>query len=168
MFQSLSGFLTRCDQCNSGVLRTVRHGFNPYRVFSLVATSVIVEYCEQSGMVSIPIGFSHSLRRRAEYQSCPPRTARFNPYRVFSLVATRTLRRPSHSASTSFNPYRVFSLVATPRQAFKPFVLFLVSIPIGFSHSLRPAIDILRFVLIYDGFNPYRVFSLVATEMASI
>ncbi len=87
-------------------------GFNPYRVFKFVATSMPVDSVTQvcrmfqslSGfqvrcnvvppipngslpMVSIPIGFSSSLQRRRLLKQSAWRSC-FNPYRVFKFVAT--------------------------------------------------------------------------------
>jgi hypothetical protein len=61
-FQSLSGFLARCDMClQSAYWRSM--GFNPCRVFSLVATVSLIFLFGTSLSVSIPVGFSRSLRR---------------------------------------------------------------------------------------------------------
>ena len=111
MFQSMAGFLARCDGSGGQSLLGRRR-------------------------VSIPGGFSGSLRRynavlgyfqSTQFQSlagflarcdylCPGRPpvkcCCFNPWRVFWLVATsRTgaLRTPG----AGFNPWRVFWLVAT-------------------------------------------------------
>ena len=110
--------------------------------------------------VSIPIGFSHQLRRRRPCRRPSP-VHRFNPYRVFSSAETRS-RRANGIDNPGFNPYRVFSsaetagyrLQARHRVRFNPYRVFSsaetrcggalsadilrVSIPIGFSHQLRP------------------------------
>ena len=60
--------------------------FNPYRVFSSAETPVstlVTTACT----VSIPIGFSHQLRRKWP-RSPEPVQYCFNPYRVFSSAET--------------------------------------------------------------------------------
>ena len=60
--------------------------FNPYRVFSSAETD-FPGMGTTTNDVSIPIGFSHQLRRRG---ASPPLqgVSRFNPYRVFSSAET--------------------------------------------------------------------------------
>ena len=89
-FQSLAGFLGRCDvssQIGSGLtfavsipggfswsLRRIHipfrglhlESFNPWRVFLVVATGFSVQPQNGVTLVSIPGGFSWSLRRRVE------------------------------------------------------------------------------------------------------
>ena len=162
LFQSLAGFLARCD-LPSARRKILRSGsFNPWRVFWLVATSGSVAAklspivlfqslagflarCDFwrrccisfSGHVSIPGGFSGSLRHPG-CDPCHPHRSGFNPWRVFWLVATGDILRG-----------RLQDII--------------VSIPGGFSGSLRlddPGNQIShRF-----GFNPWRVFWLVATH----
>ena len=181
-------------------------GFNPYRVFSSAETQFCVRDLALVEVVSIPIGFSHQLRRgigRARLDDLS-----FNPYRVFSSAET-TPRHRKRSSPRSFNPYRVFSSAETIRRTwpgwwsccFNPYRVFSsaetdsarapdrprqVSIPIGFSHQLRPypvhrrrrappvSIPIgfshqLRLArgAVHDlqpsSFNPYRVFSSAET-----
>ena len=209
-FQSLAGFLGRCDSvlfarmrpCSDKVsipggfswsLRLYdrsrqnyrNHSFNPWRVFLVVAT------------VSAP--------------DMQPTHFGFNPWRVFLVVATRGGMR-CISENTCFNPWRVFLVVATSestgsldqRRSFNPWRVFLVvatrfvhhlyipvitvSIPGGFSWSLRRAPDGIladsaervsipggfswslrhpdwsKFhIAAWDSFNPWRVFLVVAT-----
>ena len=135
--------------------------FNPYRVFSSAETQ------------------RHHQHRR--------RHRRFNPYRVFSSAETRAappdpLAPPRFqslsvfsSAETGqnvrylvpafcFNPYRVFSSAETLQQRHtRP--LHHVSIPIGFSHQLRPDTR-RRDTNEQSCFNPYRVFSSAETVWA--
>jgi hypothetical protein len=87
MFQSLSGFLARCDSHPCMGRHRQKHCFNPCRVFSLVATMNGIDYqvpyigfqslsgflarCDIMAAqdvnakygVSIPVGFSRSLRQ---------------------------------------------------------------------------------------------------------
>ncbi len=62
--------------------------------------------------VSIPIGFSHQLRRHFGGFDMS-RLASFNPYRVFSSAET-SHRSGETSPDPCFNPYRVFSSAETP------------------------------------------------------
>ena len=129
--------------------------FNPYRVFSSAETCYGGRWLYHRH-VSIPIGFSHQLRPRPCGTLVYP-FACFNPYRVFSSAETgRGLR--SVGRESGFNPYRVFSSAETHPvhgsetgtnlfQSLSGFLIRLgllhvyprVSIPIGFSHQLRPA-----------------------------
>ncbi len=87
LFQSLSGFLGRCNTS------CFPHSSPPYL------------------SVSIPIGFSRGLQRDLPRGHGPPLFS-FNPYRVFSGAATIAEGTPNRPAK-SFNPYRVFSGAAT-------------------------------------------------------
>ena len=91
----------------------------------------------QPTLVSIPIGFSHQLR---PWSGCAAGVLRgcFNPYRVFSSAETTSAKHPIHM-TTCFNPYRVFSSAETLINATVERRI-LVSIPIGFSHQLRPRV----------------------------
>ena len=64
--------------------------FNPYRVFSSAETPRRDRAPHHHFNVSIPIGFSHQLRRR-RHDRLDEAEVRFNPYRVFS--SAETLRR---------------------------------------------------------------------------
>ena len=84
--------------------------------------------------VSIPIGFSHQLRRPHAEGNCPARP-------VSIPIGFSHQLRPStpalgHEGVFSFNPYRVFSSAET---LFHDRLVYcsIVSIPIGFSHQLR-------------------------------
>ena len=141
MFQSLSGFLVRCNPNTRG--RDKRW----------------------PNAVSIPIGFSGSLQLRAivgeliESQS-------FNPYRVFWFAATFNanyiLTKPLR-----FNPYRVFWFAATSnrdicfvsKDGFQSLSGFLVRCN---------RIVILRSTHCNRRFNPYRVFWFAATDAAKM
>ena len=86
--------------------------------------------------VSIPIGFSHQLRR-AHIICFTPLKECFNPYRVFSSAETYTIRRRTFrhipvSIPIGFShQLRLYPFThsTTPSA--------IVSIPIGFSHQLR-------------------------------
>ena len=163
-FQSLAGFLARCDQTTrqvakrikavsipggfSGSLRPVakkrtlpsRLCFNPWRVFWLVATQCLSAHGQSSQQFQSLAGF---LARCdiAGYGWCRPGRDRFNPWRVFWLVATQFFGGCTVKQENSFNPWRVFWLVATCRGRADPCAGGLVSIPGGFSGSLRLAIS---------------------------
>ena len=110
-FQSLSGFQVRCNNDRVPATGSIRHCFNPYRVFKFVATfldSLCRFHCHT---VSIPIGFSSSLQLQTWIGAAILRPC-FNPYRVFKFVATQPLSQ-IWSMEMSFNPYRVFKFVAT-------------------------------------------------------
>ena len=91
VFQSLSGFLARCDDTIEVLRRMQAMGFNPCRVFLLVAMALVfsvrvdyamfqslsgflarcdinsaITYTSFSVLVSIPVGFSCSLRLNTE------------------------------------------------------------------------------------------------------
>ena len=85
-------------------------------------------------MVSIPIGFSHQLRRRGN-RDLMVTAISFNPYRVFSSAETHRQVALPH-VGRRFNPYRVFSSAETGINSPKSNGS-VVSIPIGFSHQLR-------------------------------
>ncbi len=135
-FQSLSGFLYRCDVAATTFSGGCSRRFNPYRVFSIVATLRHSLDMLPILYVSIPIGFSLSLRRSP---------SRLNTTRSFTFqslsgflyrcdgAAARTLRRRSLVSipigfSLSLRRWRRWGT----RRALPP-----VSIPIGFSLSLR-------------------------------
>ena len=135
--------------------------FNPYRVFSGLATSYLCLASPQPPIVSIPIGFSQALQlddvpvllyQRVEFQSLSGflrpcnfvnccielnHILSFNPYRVFSGLATQATLFGQLDSLNGFNPYRVFSGLAT------------LLVEIEFASMLS--------------FNPYRVFSGLAT-----
>ncbi len=109
--------------------------FNPYRVFSIVATIISCVPGVGHNKVSIPIGFSLSLRLPPSRQ-----TAELPPQVSIPIGFSLSLRPydPAAACPTwlGFNPYRVFSIVAT-RLRVGDGRRRLVSIPIGFSLSLR-------------------------------
>ena len=115
--------------------------------------------------VSIPIGFSHQLRRTS-HQTLPKATTRFNPYRVFSSAETvrgdhrdRGGRRVSIPIGFSHQLRQAVPASFTP--------IASVSIPIGFSHQLRPP-GLSSGRGDGAGFNPYRVFSSAETGSPSL
>ncbi len=157
-FQSLSGFLGRCNARQRPEGHT-GGGFNPYRVFSGAATGLCDDLrvaphwfqslsgflgrCNRAGaplvlsneMVSIPIGFSRALQpRRRDWRLRV--MIRFNPYRVFSGAATqygggRKSFRGRVSIPIGFS--RALQLRLVRRVMSRSFV----SIPIGFSRALQ-------------------------------
>ncbi len=110
--------------------------FNPCRVFSLVAIFSYTTGRHQMLWVSIPVGFSASLRfykRGCRGAEC---------FQVSIPVGfSASLRFMSSGAGSSyfigFNPCRVFSLVAMLLCPNNRNRRIHVSIPVGFSASLR-------------------------------
>jgi hypothetical protein len=161
LFQSLSGFLARCDSTRFHFLFIGLISFNPCRVFSLVATSVRHNEQPMADVVSIPVGFSRSLRQYALSLS------------LYWL--------------DKFQSLSGFLARCDLEGDIQNLMIFTVSIPVGFSRSLRLAK--LGYILAiekgfqslsgflarcdseasdrengrYLRFNPCRVFSLVAT-----
>ncbi len=164
-FQSLSGFLTRCDLALLQNPVLDRDSFNPYRVFSLVATLSSWISIDSYGLSCFNPYRVFSLVATASTGSARASSnVSFNPYRVFSLVATHCVSHTHTFSGNSFNPYRVFSLVATLMGGSWRWPIDSVSIPIGFSHSLRHVCRLYEVGDLDKSFNPYRVFSLVATD----
>ena len=89
-------------------------------------------------LVSIPIGFSSSLQRRASTYTLSSTTC-FNPYRVFKFAAT-IAEVPNSQPSKEFQSLSGFQVRCNPE---------------------RSRVDTLIFVNL--GFNPYRVFKFAAT-----
>ena len=133
-FQSLLGFLIRCD-----------------------TERISVEMEKYS--VSIPVGFSDTLRPRGFAD--PAMMSCFNPCWVFWYVATFS-EHISGACPSCFNPCWVFWYVATTTQYPALFWGRGVSIPVGFSDTLRhiPPYIVNTIVI---GFNPCWVFWYVAT-----
>ncbi len=126
-FQSLSGFQPRCDLLLALPYLIYLDGFNPCRVFSLVAmiTPFVLAVCvsqfqslsgfqprcdgngrrraEVLGNVSIPVGFSASLRLLSGTDSSYNGLC-FNPCRVFSLVAMASSEGPFWAIILSKSP----------------------------------------------------------------
>ena len=136
-FQSLSGFQVRCNLGLEEIRRWDYLGFNPYRVFKFVATSVLdwaryrsstfqslsgfqvrcndhirIASRKQVVNVSIPIGFSSSLQRKR----APRRNTSMMPFQSLSGFQVRCNQATMVGSLPSllgFNPYRVFKFVAT-------------------------------------------------------
>ena len=160
-FQSLSGFQARCDAifvspmnmllpsfnpCRVFKLVAIRsstrlrhlswNGFNPCRVFKLVAMPNTWSRMRLRRVVSIPVGFSSSLRLQLQCLGIQ-QLCRFNPCRVFKLVAIKSDKIHEYLGKIGFNPCRVFKLVAIPDMFHYSLQGNVVSIPVGFSSSLR-------------------------------
>ena len=114
-FQSLSGFQVRCNTSENSRFSPITYGFNPYRVFKFAAT---LESC----LVVTKTIF--------EFQSLSGFQVRCNP----------SYHQATAQSSEGFNPYRVFKFAATRGSVGLSFVVTTVSIPIGFSSSLQPAV----------------------------
>ena len=127
-FQSLSGFLARCDFKLNPQFEFEKGSFNPCRVFSLVATTALRKCFPGFCDVSIPVGFSRSLRHHGR---CPGE----REHEAVSIPVgfSRSLRRPGAGSSgqltLSFNPCRVFSLVATAGQKWSFYLKILSKSP---------------------------------------
>ena len=136
LFQSLSGFLRPCNSSNVLTNRVRIYSFNPYRVFSGLATRPFSRTPTfRMSLVSIPIGFSQALQHKRLAKSGGLWVS-FNPYRVFSGLAT------SHqwqfpSSATMFQSLSGFlrPCNASPNSQLR--MSGYVSIPIGFSQALQ-------------------------------
>ena len=110
-FQSLSGFLGRCDPSFSNSSSRLRPCFNPCRVFLVVATRISrLPACPPPGFQSLS-GFLGRCDGAVMIGSAAS-SAGFNPCRVFLVVATLSLFCIS-CQQYCFNPCRVFLVVAT-------------------------------------------------------
>ena len=149
--------------CNTGY-RGSRRGrricFNPWRVFSWLATTGLQKGVSGISWVSIPGGFFRGLQLKVEggppsvkvkFQSLAgffvacnkaditmiaKRWSSFNPWRVFSWLATKALEL-FEGWSYGFNPWRVFSWLATYKLGVKRHCRKSVSIPGGFFRGLQ-------------------------------
>ena len=111
-FQSLSGFLGRCDV---GITNSGFSGpscFNPCRVFLVVATGSDQSYTEADIMFQSLSGFLGRCDHLGRWPRSGRRTG-FNPCRVFLVVATILAEVEGKALDPSFNPCRVFLVVAT-------------------------------------------------------
>ncbi len=134
-FQSLSGFLGRCNLVTPPTLLYRWRCFNPYRVFSGAATDGDGSFIQIKVVVSIPIGFSRALQHRR------PPSARLI-YRVSLPIGfSRALQL---TCSPCYKPFmKLFQSLSgflgrcnyTSRSR-KPLDTS-VSIPIGFSRALQ-------------------------------
>ncbi len=185
-FQSLSGFLGRCNHADQRFCRRRKKCFNPYRVFSGAATrrsfrcraknemfqslSGFLGRCN-TGLhkisawilvVSIPIGFSRALQRYV-IRSVQVGRFGFNPYRVFSGAATRLPDGSADALVTVSIPIGFSRALQLPSSSWM-ISPARVSIPIGFSRALQRNEDMGELGA-SDSFNPYRVFSGAATQI---
>ena len=111
-FQSLAGFLGRCD-LSSGFNPPIRLLVSIPGGFSWSLRRSIIRTIRLKSWVSIPGGFSWSLRLRSVGKR-QAKSISFNPWRVFLVVATIFSLSPNNRYQ-SFNPWRVFLVVATLR-----------------------------------------------------
>ena len=116
---------------------SIPRGFNPYRVFKFVATS---------------LPFFLPLRGLSLFQSLSGFQVRCNP----GIASTLPLEAFWFQSLSGFQVRCNLFLACTVRR------IESVSIPIGFSSSLQPIPEGWR-VSQDHGFNPYRVFKFVAT-----
>ena len=129
------GFSQALQRYQPACGETTTKSFNPYRVFSGLATCQFQVRVLNHVRVSIPIGFSQALQQTFRYYVAAG-IGSFNPYRVFSGLATAKATG-SVLVWQSFNPYRVFSGLATQGQDLVDVCHRFVSIPIGFSQALQ-------------------------------
>ncbi len=106
------GFFQALQPRSIVIFVNIPFSFNPYRVFSGLAT--LLQKCTE---------LDHLIG--------------FNPYRVFSGLATGR-RVDLWRRGDSFNPYRVFSGLATLGRRCPWLYNGEVSIPIGFFQALQP------------------------------
>ena len=102
--------------CNAGPIPacpTSGGSFNPWRVFSWLATISLCRAAAAEDDVSIPGGFFRGLQPRSRCRTRPPSYSGFNPWRVFSWLATYPIMAGRAGDLRSFNPWRVFSWLAT-------------------------------------------------------
>ena len=183
-FQSLLGFLMRCDSFTHESPSKDSFSFNPCWVFWCVATSSTISLIGSKSKVSIPAGFSDALRqygllniighylvsipagfsdalRRSLNSRNRSTTHRFNPCWVFWCVATSSHQALQHPM-ICFNPCWVFWCVATFLHLRDMGIIDFVSIPAGFSDALRHFRNN-ALILLRLSFNPCWVFWCVAT-----
>gem|GEM_PF-3344309 len=86
-FQSLAGFLGRCDIGHSGAHSIGHYRFNPWRVFLVVATQKVFAMIIQAIKFQSLAGFLGRCDGDPKNQSISG-TCGFNPWRVFLVVAT--------------------------------------------------------------------------------
>ena len=145
----------------AGFSRSPNPRFNPCRVFSGLATLLLLWRWKARPLVSIPVGFFQALQQ-PEVLSVRSLEMCFNPCRVFSGLAT-VLRDIGilHMVNVSI-PVGFFQALQRRRNEHNPHAPNLVSIPVGFFQALQlsarssPA-------GIFPSFNPCRVFSGLAT-----
>ena len=159
-FQSLAGFLGRCDLLPCQLLQIILAGFNPWRVFLVVATCGWLKISRQCVKFQSLAGFlgrcdsfwKSALKKRCTgFQSLAGFLGRCDiPGTINAKLETEvsipggfswSLRHWStlypRGITPSFNPWRVFLVVATTK----------ATLPVC------PSV----------GFNPWRVFLVVAT-----
>ena len=137
-FQSLAGFFVACNSERCSAVVPGLAGFNPWRVFSWLATEIALAFQGSRlpvsipggffrglqpsirsrtivGLptVSIPGGFFRGLQQHIEPRPYGPANRVSIPGGFFRGLQPRRMRAP-FSVSTRFNPWRVFSWLATP------------------------------------------------------
>jgi len=163
MFQSLSGFLIRCNRRRTGGPDDQIPSFNPYRVFLFAVTP------QPPVATSAPLLWFQSLSgfliRCNRYQECRCSSVLgFNPYRVFLFAVTLEKEKAVRIRELlCFNPYRVFLFAVTLlghlqpwlQFRFNPYRVFLFAVT-RIARSSRPTPSAC--------FNPYRVFLFAVTQ----
>ena len=115
-FQSLSGFLRPCNPTTRRLPTGSWPSFNPYRVFSGLATQKSLVYGQAGVIVSIPIGFSQALQPARSWRA-PTCGGRFQSLSGFLRPCNQRSRMGTSGSQKRFNPYRVFSGLATATPA---------------------------------------------------
>ena len=159
-FQSLAGFFVACNWSSSCGRLSQPSGFNPWRVFSWLATPRWGGGGGAPCGVSIPGGFFRGLQLSFSLPSQAIGRS-FNPWRVFSWLATR----PSLyliSSSSLFQSLAGFFVACNCQRLSWPAVSVVVSIPGGFFRGLQRYCSCLS-SHDFTCFNPWRVFSWLAT-----
>ena len=165
-FQSLAGFFVACNEGCSSRTPASRRSFNPWRVFSWLATLRSRRRPGRLRGVSIPGGFFRGLQQKPDEHARPTRP-RFQSLAGFFVACnneTDDLDQPTDMLG--FNPWRVFSWLATSILGRYWLSGHLVSIPGGFFRGLQQVSDP-RSPGMPAGFNPWRVFSWLATSRRS-
>ena len=161
LFQSLSGFLVRCNSDQPGHLPTGREVSIPIG-FSGSLQPLTTLHQDLCPSVSIPIGFSGSLQRRAELWNISHGDG-FNPYRVFWFAATapHPIAKGVVARFQSLSGFLVrcngdWKSYTSPMPVFQSLSGFLVRCNVG---------DMTELVNVPYCFNPYRVFWFAATYL---
>ena len=111
-------------------------GFNPYRVFKFVATSVSIEHQALAAPVSIPIGFSSSLQLGLAWRRSTPTKGVSIPI-GFSSSLQHMEEVADMYVSKQFQSLSGFQVRCNFGSGSRNWPREQVSIPIGFSSSLQ-------------------------------
>ena len=130
------GFSQALQRYQPACGETTTKSFNPYRVFSGLATSPNYSRAMlRLGFQSLS-GFLRPCNKAGGPGTRAPRKVSI-PIR-FSQALQHWTRKTRTPTPNGFNPYRVFSGLATYSSPFFDYYIGEVSIPIGFSQALQP------------------------------